>query len=113
MIAYYNWLTEDEIDSCNVFDPEIYQCKSDVLLLNQDQEIYIPVPCDVEKRLWYYNKADDTSAKRKAIQALQYMLANWLWIQEQQMAVQPKVDQWIYAMDTQNKDLNVNGLWSI
>lgn len=113
MIAYYNWLTEDEIDSSNIFDPEIYQCKSDVLLLNQDKEIYIPVNCDVQKRLWYYNKAEDTPAKRKAIQVLQYMIANWLWIQEQQMAVQPKVDQALLTMDNKDKELNVNWLWTI
>ena len=113
MIAYYNWLTEDEIDSCNRFDPEIYQCKSDVLLLNQDQEIYIPVNCDVEKRMWYYNKAEDTPAKRKAIQALQYMITNQLWMEEQQMAVQPKVDQALATMQTEDKELNVNWLWTI
>ncbi len=113
MINYYDWLTEDEIDSCNRFDPEIYQCKSDVLLLNQNQEIYIPVQCNVEKRLWYYNKAEDTDAKRKAIQALQYMITNQLWTQEQQMAMQPKVDQALRSMATEEQQLNVNWLWTI
>jgi hypothetical protein len=49
-----------------------------VLLLNQNEEIFIPVNCNVEKRLWYYNKAEDTPAKMKAIQALQYMMTNQL-----------------------------------
>ena len=44
---------------------EEYQCKQDVLLLNQDVSIYIPVTANIQKRLWYYNKAEDTDAARE------------------------------------------------
>jgi hypothetical protein len=63
--------------------------------------------------LWYYNKAEDTPAKMKAIQALQYMMTNQLWEQEQQMAMQPKVDQSLRSMATEEQQLNVNWLWTI
>ena len=112
-IWYYNGLDESEIDAINELTPEDYQCKQDVLLLNQNVSIYIPVNCNVQMRLWYYNRAEDTDAKYRAIQALQYMVSQWLGTAEMNMAAQPKVDQWIYAMDKQDKDLNVNGLWSI
>lgn len=72
-IAYYNGLDESEIDSITKMDLEEYQCKQDVLLLNQDVSIYIPVDCNLQMRLWYYNKADETEAKFRAIQALQYI----------------------------------------
>jgi hypothetical protein len=72
-IAYYNGLDESEIDSVTKMDLEEYQCKQDVLLLNQDIDIYIPVDCNLQMRLWYYNKADETDAKFRAIQALQYI----------------------------------------
>ena len=88
-ICYYAWLDESEIDSINPLDPEEYQCKQDVLLLNQDITIYIPANANPQMRLWYYNKAEDTDAKFKAIQAIQYMIRNWLWVQQQQMAAQP------------------------
>lgn len=111
MIWYYNGLDENEIDSTNIFDPEWYQCKQDIILLNQNQDIYIPVQCDPHKRLWYYNKAEDTDAKFKAIQALQYMIRNNLGQQQQQMAVQPKVDQALATM--QNPNLNVTWTWKL
>jgi hypothetical protein len=77
-IAYYNGLDESEIDSITPLTPEDYQCKQDVLLLNHNISIYIPVNCNVQMRLWYYNRADDTDAKQRAIQALQYMVQQGL-----------------------------------
>ena len=74
-IAYYNNLDESEIDSITPLNPEEYQCKQDVLLLNQNVSIYIPVTANVQMRLWYYNRAEDTDAKNRAIQALQYMVS--------------------------------------
>ena len=88
-ICYYNWLDENEIDSINALDPEEYQCKQDVLLLNQNVEIYIPENANPQMRLWYYNKADDTEAKEKAIRAIQYMISHNLWIQAMNTATQP------------------------
>ena len=73
-IAYYNGLDESEIDSITEMTPEDYVCKQDVLLLNNNVSIYIPVNCNVQMRLWYYNRAEDTDAKHRAIQALQYMV---------------------------------------
>ena len=73
-IAYYNGLDESEIDSVTELSPEEYQCKMDVLLLNQNVSIYIPTSANVQMRLWYYNRAEDTDAKFRAIQALQYMI---------------------------------------
>lgn len=73
-IAYYNGLDESEIDSITPLEPEEYQCKMDVLLLNQDVSIYIPQNANIQMRLWYYNRAEDTDAKFRAIQALQYMV---------------------------------------
>lgn len=73
-ICYYNGLDENEIDSVNTFDPEEYTCKQDVILLNQNVDIYIPENANPHMRLWYYNKADDTDAKFKAIEAVKYMI---------------------------------------
>ena len=73
-IAYYNNLDESEIDSITELQPEEYQCKMDVLLLNQDVSVYIPQNANIQMRLWYYNRAEDTDAKFRAIQALQYMV---------------------------------------
>jgi hypothetical protein len=67
-IAYYNGLDENEIDYATELDLEEYQCKQDVLLLNQDVPIYIPPTANIQMRLWYYNKADDTKAKTQAIE---------------------------------------------
>lgn len=75
-IAYYDGLDESEIDSVTKFDPEEYVCKDDVLLLNQNTNIYIPQNCNIPMRLWYYNRADNTDAKMNAIMALQYMVRN-------------------------------------
>jgi hypothetical protein len=74
-IGYYNGLNESELDSITKMDLEEYQCKQDVLLLNQDISVYIPQNANIQMRLWYYNKADDTDAKFRAIQALQYMVS--------------------------------------
>lgn len=90
-IAYYNNLDESEIDSITELQPEEYQCKMDVLLLNQDMSIYIPQNANIQMRLWYYNRADDTDAKFRAIQALQYMVSKGLGSTEMNMAAQPKV----------------------
>jgi hypothetical protein len=90
-IAYYNGLDESEIDSVTELDMEEYQCKMDVLLLNQDISIYIPQNANIQMRLWYYNRAEDTDAKQRAIQALQYMVQQGLGTEQMNMAAQPKV----------------------
>ena len=90
-IAYYNWLDESEIDSITEMSMEDYQCKQDVLLLNQNISIYIPVDCNIQMRLWYYNRAEDTDAKFRAIQALQYMVSQWLGTEDINTASQSKV----------------------
>ena len=107
-ISYYNWLDESEIDSITEMSPEDYQCKQDVLLLNQNVSIYIPVNCNVQMRLWYYNRADDTDAKFRAIQALQYMVSQWLWKEEMNMAAQPKVTDFQTAWENNNPLTNIN-----
>lgn len=111
-IAYYNWLDESEIDSITELSMEDYQCKQDVLLLNQNVTVYIPVDCNVQMRLWYYNRAEDTDAKLKAIQALQYMVSQWLWTQEMNMAAQPKVTDFKGAWAKNNPLTNIN-YWTI
>ncbi len=90
-IAYYNGLDESEIDSVTELNMEEYQCKMDVLLLNQNVSIYIPQNANIQMRLWYYNRAEDTDAKQRAIQALQYMVQQGLWTEQMNMASQPKV----------------------
>ena len=70
---------------------EEYQCKQDVLLLNENIEIYIPPTANPQMRLRYYNKAEDTEAKFKAIEAIKYMITNKLGQQEMNTAIQPKV----------------------
>ncbi|MBO7695063.1 MAG: hypothetical protein J6T10_20785 [Methanobrevibacter sp.] len=66
-------MDENQIDSVNELDIEEYQCKQDLLMLNENQNIYIPVDCNLQMRLWYYNKAKDTEAKDRAIEALKYI----------------------------------------
>lgn len=73
-ICYYNGLDENEIDSVNIFDPEEYTCKMNVLLLNQNIDIYIAPTTNPQMALWYYNKAEDTEAKFRAIEAVKYMI---------------------------------------
>ena len=107
-IAYYNWLDESEIDSITEMSMEDYQCKQDVLLLNQNVSIYIPVDCNVQMRLRYYNRAEDTDAKLRAIQALQYMVSQWLGTQEMNMAAQPKVTDFKGAGENNNPLTNIN-----
>lgn len=107
-IAYYNWLDESEIDAVTPLSPEDYQCKQDVLLLNQNVSIYIPVNCNIQMRLWYYNRAEDTDAKYRAIQALQYMVSQWLGTSEMNMASQPKVTDFQMAGEKNNPLTNVN-----
>lgn len=75
-IAYYDGLDENEIDSVSKLDEEVYQCKQDVILLNQNETIYIPPTANPQLRLRYYNKADDTDAKFKAIEAIKYMITS-------------------------------------
>jgi hypothetical protein len=58
-------------------------------------------------RLWYYNRAEDTDAKFRAIQALQYMVQQWLWTTEMNMAEQPKVTDFKSAWED-NNPLNIN-----
>lgn len=90
-------------------DLEEYQCKQDVLLLNHNISIYIPVDCNIQKRLWYYNKAEDTDAKFRAIQALQYMVSQGLGKEEMNMASQPKVTDFKAAgEDNQNPLTKIN-----
>ena len=106
-IAYYDGLDESEIDSVTEMTPEDYQCKMDVLLLNQNVNIFIPQNANIQMRLWYYNRAEDTDAKFRAIQALQYMVQQWLWTTEMNMAEQPKVTDFKSAWED-NNPLNIN-----
>lgn len=106
-IAYYDGLDESEIDSVTEMSPEDYQCKMDVLLLNQNISIYIPQNANIQMRLWYYNRAEDTDAKFRAIQALQYMVQQWLGTTEMNMAQQPKVTDFKSAWED-NNPLNIN-----
>ena len=111
-IAYYNWLDESEIDSITPMSMEDYQCKQDVLLLNQNVSIYIPVDCNIQMRLWYYNRAEDTDAKLRAIQALQYMVTQWLGTTEMNMAQQTKVTDFKAAWENNDPLTNIN-FWTI
>lgn len=111
-IAYYNWLDESEIDSITEMSMEDYQCKQDVLLLNQNISIYIPVDCNIQMRLWYYNRAEDTDAKLRAIQALQYMVTQWLWTTEMNMAQQTKVTDFKAAWENNDPLTNIN-FWTV
>lgn len=112
MIAYYNGLDENEIDATTELDQEAYQCKQDVLLLNQNMNIYIPPTANPQMRLWYYNQADDTEAKFRAIEAIKYMITQGIGQQPMNMAQQPKVQQEVpmTQQDQQNELLAVNGL---
>ena len=107
-IAYYNNLDESEIDSITPLNPEEYQCKQDVLLLNQNVSIYIPVNSNIQMRLWYYNRAEDTDAKMRAIQALQYMVSQWLGTEEMNMAQQSKVTDFKMAWMKNDPLTNIN-----
>lgn len=112
MIAYYNGLDENEIDATTELDQEAYQCKQDVLLLNQNMNIYIPPTANPQMRLWYYNQADDTEAKFRAIEAIKYMITQGIGQQPMNMAQQPKVQQEVpmTQQDQQNELLAVNGM---
>ena len=112
MIAYYNGLDENEIDATTELDQEAYQCKQDVLLLNQNMNIYIPPTANPQMRLWYYNQADDTESKFRAIEAIKYMITQGIGQQSMNMAQQPKVQQEVpmTQQDQQNELLAVNGL---
>ena len=107
-IAYYNNLDESEIDSITPLNPEEYQCKMDVLLLNQNVSIYIPVNANIQMRLWYYNRAEDTDAKFRAIQALQYMVTQWLGTEQMNMAQQTKVTDFKSAWTNNDPLTNIN-----
>lgn len=107
-IAYYDGLDESEIDSVTEMSPEDYQCKMDVLLLNQNISIYIPQNANIQMRLWYYNRAEDTDAKFRAIQALQYMVQQWLGTTEMNMAEQPKVTDFKSAWENNDPLTNIN-----
>ena len=111
-IAYYNWLDESEIDSITEMSMEDYQCKQDVLLLNQNISIYIPVNANIQMRLWYYNRAEDTDAKFRAIQALQYMVSQWLGTEEMNMAQQTKVTDFKAAWENNDPLTNIN-YWTV
>lgn len=111
-IAYYNWLDESEIDSVTEMSMEDYQCKQDVLLLNQNVSIYIPVNANIQMRLWYYNRAEDTDAKFRAIQALQYMVSQWLGTEEMNMAQQTKVTDFKSAWENNDPLTNIN-YWTV
>jgi hypothetical protein len=54
-------------------------------MLNENQNIYIPVDCNLQMRLWYYNKAKDTEAKDRAIEALKYIASQNLVQQNMSM----------------------------
>lgn len=99
-INYFNWMDENQIDSVNELDIEEYQCKQDLLLLNDNQKIFIPVDCDIQMRLWYYNKAKDTEAKNKAIEALKYLASQNLVNKSMPMqAQQPQMEWWFPGQD--------------
>jgi hypothetical protein len=91
-INYFSGLDENEVDSMNELDLEEYQCKQDVLMLNENQNIYIPVDCNIQMRLWYYNKAKDTNAKNNAIEALKYIVSQNL-VGNSQPMMQPQQPQ--------------------
>lgn len=112
MIAYYNGLDENEIDATTELDEEAYQCKQDVLLLNQDMNIYIPPTANPQMRLWYYNQAEDTDAKFRAIEAVKYMMQQGMGQDPMNMAQQPKVQQQVpITQQEQEKELlAVNGM---
>lgn len=112
-IAYYNGLNESEVDSAVELLDEEYQCKQDVLLLNQNMTIYIPPTANPQMRLWYYNKAEDTEAKFKAIESIKYMINQKLGQQQMNTAIQPKVDVPISDQAKQDQLLNINGLQDI
>ena len=98
-INYFGWLDENEIDWMNELDIEEYQCKQDILMLNENQNIFIPVDCNLQMRLWYYNKAKDTDAKDRAIEALKYIASQHLWTQQQSVANQPQMQGWFPGQD--------------
>lgn len=112
LVAYYSGLDEKEIDAVTELDNEAYQCKQDVLLLNQDMNVYIPDTANPQMRLWYYNQADDTDAKFRAIEAVKYMMQQGLGQDPMNMASQPKVQQPVplTQQDQQQELLAVNGL---
>ena len=115
MIAYYNGLDENEIDAVTELDQEAYQCKQDVLLLNQDMNIYIPPTANPQMRLWYYNQAEDTEAKFNAIEAIKYMITQGLGQQEMNTAQQPKVQQQVPLTQQEQEQelLAVNGMQNL
>jgi hypothetical protein len=111
MIAYYNGLDEAEIDAVTKLDNEAYQCKQDVLLLNQNMNIYIPPTANPQMRLWYYNQAEDTDAKFRAIEAVKYMMQEGIGTQEMNVAQQPKINAPLEDQANKQTDLlAVNGL---
>ncbi len=101
-INYFSWMDENQIDSINDLDIEEYQCKQDLLLLNENQNIYIPVDCNIQMRLWYYNKAKDTEAKERAIEALKYIVTQNLWMQSVIWNVQQPQMQWWFPWQDQD-----------
>ena len=108
-INYFSWLDENEIDWVNDLDIEEYQCKQDLLVLNENQNIYIPVECNLQMRLWYYNKAKDTDAKEKAIEALKYIAAQKLNPQPvMQQPQQPQMMWWFPWQDQPSMDMMNN-----
>lgn len=100
-INYFSWMDENQIDSVNELDIEEYQCKQDLLMLNENQNIYIPVDCNLQMRLWYYNKAKDTEAKDRAIEALKYIASQNLVQQSMSMwqPQQPQMEWWFPGQD--------------
>lgn len=74
--------------------------------------IYIPPTANPQMRLWYYNQAEDTDAKFRAIEAVKYMMQQGIGQDPMNMAVQPKVQQQVplTQQDEQDRLLAVNGL---
>ena len=71
-----------------------------VLIVTIDEKEYLHLGClleevfqnaNIQMMLWYYNRAEDTDAKQRAIQALQYMVQQGLGTEQMNMAAQPKV----------------------
>jgi TPR repeat protein len=73
--------------------------------------IYIPPTANPQMRLWYYNQAEDTDAKFRAIEAVKYMMQEGIGTQEMNMAQQPKINAPLEDQANKQTDLlAVNGL---
>lgn len=74
--------------------------------------IYIPPTANPQMRLRYYNQAEETDAKFRAIEAIKYMMQQGIGNDPMNLASQPKVQQPVplTQQDQQQELLAVNGL---